>query len=54
MAQTLLQSLEPVEEDVEQAWAIEVNRRLELVRQGLARGRPADEVFGDLRARHQG
>lgn len=53
LAQTLLQSLEPAEEDVEQTWAIEVGRRLERVRQGTAQGRPADDVFRDLRARHQ-
>ena len=53
LAQTLLRSLEPVEENVEQTWAVEVGRRLERVRQGLAQGRPADEVFRDIRARHQ-
>ena len=53
LAQTLLQSLEPAEEGVEQAWASEVGRRLERVRAGAAQGRPADEVFRDIRARHQ-
>jgi len=53
LAQTLLQSLEPAEEGVEQAWAIEVVRRLERVREGTAQGRPAEEVFRDIRARHQ-
>lgn len=53
LAQTLLQSLEPAEEGVEQAWASEVGRRLERVRAGTAQGRPADEVFRDIRARHQ-
>jgi len=53
LAQTLLQSLEPAEEGVEQAWAAEVGCRLERVRQGTAQGRPADEVFRDIRARHQ-
>lgn len=53
LAQTLLRSLEPVEEGVEEAWAAEVGRRLERVRQGTAKGRPADEVFRDIRARHQ-
>lgn len=53
LAQILLQSLEPAEEGVEQAWASEVGRRLERVRVGTAQGRPADEVFRDIRARHQ-
>jgi len=55
LAQTLLRSLEPVaDEGVQAAWDAEVARRLERVRQGTAQGRPADEVFRDLRARHQG
>ena len=45
LAQTLLQSLEPSEEGVEQAGAREVGRRLAHVRQGTAQGRPAEEVF---------
>jgi putative addiction module component (TIGR02574 family) len=53
LAQTLLQSLEPAEEGVEQAWAVEVGRRLDRVRQGTAEGRPAEEVFRDIRAQHQ-
>ena len=54
LAQTLLRSLDPgVEEGVEEAWNEEVARRLERVQQGTAQGRPADEVFRDLRARHQ-
>lgn len=54
LAQALLQSLEPAEKKgVEQVWAVEVARRLERVREGTARGRPADEVFSDIRARHQ-
>jgi putative addiction module component (TIGR02574 family) len=53
LAHVLLQSLEPVEEGVEQEWAIEVGRRLERVRQGTALGKAADEVFRGIRARHQ-
>jgi len=54
LAQTLLRSLEPIaEEGVEEAWDAEVARRLERVQQGAAEGRPADEVFRDIRARHQ-
>ncbi|HEY3901796.1 MAG TPA: addiction module protein [Chthoniobacter sp.] len=52
LAQTLLESLEPAEEGVEEAWAIEVGRRLERVRTGEAQGRSAEEVFRDIRARH--
>ena len=53
LAQTLLRSLEPVtEEGVEDTWSAEVARRLERVRQGAAQGRPAEEVFREIRARH--
>ncbi len=54
LAQTLIRSLEPItEEGVEEAWDTEVARRLERVRKGSAQGRPADEVFRDVRARHE-
>lgn len=45
LAQTLLQSLEPADENVEQAWEAEVGHRLERVRQGNAHGQPATDVF---------
>jgi putative addiction module component (TIGR02574 family) len=55
LAQTLLRSLEPEEEQgVEEAWNVEIARRLEEVRDGTAQGRPAEEVFRELRARHGG
>ena len=53
LAQTLLQSLDSAEEGVEQAWSAEVRSRLEQVQQGTAQGRPADEVFRDIRERHR-
>jgi putative addiction module component (TIGR02574 family) len=54
LAQTLLRSLELApDENAEEAWDAEVARRLDRVRQGVAQGRPADEVFRDLRARHE-
>lgn len=55
LAHALLRSLEgEPDESVEEAWADEVDRRLELVLQGKATGRPAEDVFNDLRARLQG
>ena len=54
LVQTLLQSLEPsIDEGVEAAWDTEVARRVESVRKGTAQGRPAEDVFRDIRARHQ-
>ncbi|MEO8353779.1 MAG: addiction module protein [Chthoniobacteraceae bacterium] len=51
LAQTLLRSLEPAEGDIDEAWTTEVGRRLEQVRNGTASGRPAEEVFRDIRER---
>ena len=53
LVQTLLRSLDPgLEEGVEEDWDAEVARRLKRVHQGVAQGRPAEEVFGDIRAQH--
>lgn len=54
LVHTLLQSLEPsIDEGVDAAWDAEVARRVDSVRQGRAQGRPAEDVFRDIRARHQ-
>jgi len=55
LAHTLLRSLEPAENaaEVEAAWESEIARRVERVRQGTAKGRPAEDVFQDIRARFQ-
>lgn len=38
-------------EEIEKAWAEEIERRADEVLAGRSRGRPAEEVFADLRAR---
>jgi len=55
LAATLLRSLDPVEKapDAGQAWEAEIARRVERVRQGTAKGRPAEDVFRDILARYQ-
>jgi putative addiction module component (TIGR02574 family) len=55
LAETLLSSLETAvtgqdATETEEDWAAEVARRLDRVRRGLAKGRPAEEVFRDIRA----
>lgn len=52
LAHALLLSLnrEP-EERVEEAWNAEIERRVDLIERGLAKGRPAEDVFTDLYAR---
>jgi putative addiction module component (TIGR02574 family) len=54
LVHTLLLSLEPAdhEDGVEEAWDEEIARRVERVKQGTATGRPAEEVFRDIRARN--
>jgi putative addiction module component (TIGR02574 family) len=54
LAHELLRSLESLmDDDIEAAWTEEVTARANRVREGTAQGRPADEVFGDIRARYQ-
>lgn len=55
LAHALLESLDaaPAEPGVEEAWEQEVARRMDRVREGTATGRPAEVVFGELRARYR-
>jgi putative addiction module component (TIGR02574 family) len=55
LAHRLLQSLEPVGDvrDVEVAWDAEIARRVQRVEEGTATGRPAEDVFRDIRAKYQ-
>ena len=55
LAHALLLSLEPAEDsaDVEAAWKTEVSRRVQRIQQGTAKGRPAEDVFRDIRTRYQ-
>ena len=52
LAYFLLTSLEPEEEGVEEAWRVEIARRVAEIRSGDAKGRSADEVLAELRERH--
>ncbi len=52
LAYYLLSTLEPEEEGVEEAWQMEIARRLAEVRQGHAKGRPVDQVLAELRMSH--
>lgn len=52
LAYFLLTTLEPHEEGVEESWRDEIARRVAEIRGGRARGRSADEVMAELRARH--
>jgi putative addiction module component (TIGR02574 family) len=52
LASYLLESLDgPADAHAAQAWEAELIRRADEVRTGQAQGRPAGEVFADLRKR---
>ena len=52
LAHFLLTSLDPEEEGAEDAWRVEISRRVADIRSGRAKGRPADEVLAELREHH--
>ncbi len=53
LAHELILSLDdPTEYDLSPAYETEIQRRLKMVREGTASGRPAAEVFSDIRARY--
>ncbi len=52
LAYYLLESLEPEEAGVEEAWRAEIARRVAEIRGGRAVGRPIDEVLAELRRRY--
>jgi putative addiction module component (TIGR02574 family) len=54
LARKLLLSLEgPADEGVNAAWDIEIEKRVERIREGTAKGRSAEEVSRDIRARYE-
>jgi len=53
LAHDLILSLDdPADYELSDAEESEIQRRLKMVRDGAASGRPASEVFADIRARH--
>ncbi len=56
LAHFLLNSLDDAnadaDADVEAAWDIELARRADEIQQGTAVGKPADQVFAELRAKY--
>jgi putative addiction module component (TIGR02574 family) len=49
LAHDLLTSLKPEDPDAEQAWAEEISKRLARIRSGEEKGKPAEEVFKEIR-----
>ena len=49
LAEELISSVQDSDEEIEAAWAEEIERRLEEVENGTAKLIPAEEVFADIR-----
>jgi putative addiction module component (TIGR02574 family) len=49
VARAVLRSLEPVEEGAETAWEAELARRTAEIRSGKVAGKPAEQLFAELR-----
>ena len=49
LAYFLLESLDDNQEGIEEAWRMEVARRVDEIRSGQAVGIPAEELFAELR-----
>jgi putative addiction module component (TIGR02574 family) len=49
VAHALLRSLEPEDEGAEEAWEAELARRVADIRSGKAVGKPAQQLFTELR-----
>jgi putative addiction module component (TIGR02574 family) len=49
LAEELLSSVQDSDEQIEAAWAQEIERRLEEVENGTAKLIPAEEVFAEIR-----
>lgn len=50
LAEELLSSVQESDEEIEAAWAEEIERRLEEVESGTAKLIPAEEVFAEIRS----
>ena len=50
LAEELLSSVQDSDEEVDAAWAEEIERRLEEVENGTAKLIPAEEVFAEIRS----
>jgi putative addiction module component (TIGR02574 family) len=52
LANYLLDSLDEGDEDVAAAWQAEVRRRVAEIRAGQVTGKPAEQVFAEVRERY--
>jgi len=54
LAHELIMSLdEGIDSDVNNEWEAEISRRVKEIKDGTAKGRPAEEVLSEIRAKYQ-
>ncbi len=54
LAHELIMSLdEGVDSDINNAWEAEISKRVQEIKDGTAKGRPAEEVLSEIRAKYQ-
>lgn len=53
LAHDLIASLdETIDAEFEEAWDAEIERRVQEIRSGKAKGRPAEEILAEIRAKY--
>ena len=52
LALYLIQSLDETDEDVQEAWRDELDRRFAEIESGVAAGEPADQVIAEMRRKY--
>lgn len=54
LAHELIVSLDDqIDSDVNDAWKKEINRRVKEIKEGTAKGRPAEQILSEIKAKYQ-
>ena len=54
LAHELIVSLDDqIDADVNNAWEKEINRRVKEIKEGTAKGRPAEQILSEIKAKYQ-
>ncbi len=54
LAHELIVSLDDqIDSDVNNAWEKEINRRVKEIKEGTAKGRPAEQILAEIKAKYQ-
>jgi len=52
LAHELIISLDTTDTAIEKVWNVEIKKRVEQIKNGTAKGRPAGDVLADIRAKY--